>query len=36
MMDIYTYALFSYGLTALISLFTVAIIILTKKIINYF
>ena len=34
--DIYTYALFSYGLTAVISLLTVGIIIVTKQIINRF
>lgn len=33
---IYTYALFSYGLTAVIALLTVGVIIITKKIINRF
>lgn len=34
-MDIYTYALFAYALTAIIALLTVGIIIVTKKITSH-
>ena len=33
-MDIYTYFFFSYGLTAIIALFTVGIILLVNKFLN--